>query len=97
MAMNPWTNTDLHVISVAKTSSSTCRACGHAIPADTIRIGIIFQHKSGYIGLDWHHLVCCETPENLPYVDGYELLGDKAKATVHMYMAIRESIGMWTS
>ncbi|KAF0697041.1 Aste57867_12225 [Aphanomyces stellatus] len=83
---NPWTNTKLPVIGVANTNSSTCQACHSAIPAGEIRVGIIFQHLNGYIGLDWHHLTCCETPEHLSQVDGYDLLGDAEKSVLQKYI-----------
>ncbi|KAF0697032.1 Aste57867_12260 [Aphanomyces stellatus] len=87
MANNPWTNTQLPVVGVAKTSSSTCQACQCAIAAGEIRVGIIFQHLNGYIGLDWHHLTCCETPQHLVHVDGYELLGENEKAIMKDYIS----------
>ncbi|ETV68554.1 hypothetical protein H257_15540 [Aphanomyces astaci] len=86
----PWTNTQLPILGLATNDSSTCQACLCPIKAGSIRVGIIFQHLSGFIGLDWHHLTCCETPQLLRHVDGYELLGDDSKATLNDFIAISE-------
>ncbi|ETW06995.1 hypothetical protein H310_03094 [Aphanomyces invadans] len=84
--VHPWSTTQLPILGLATNSSSTCQACRGAIMKGSIRVGIIFQHLSGFIVLDWHHLTCCETPQLLRHVEGYDLLGDDSKAALNAFI-----------
>ncbi|KDO26565.1 hypothetical protein SPRG_07969 [Saprolegnia parasitica CBS 223.65] len=78
-ASNPWTLSTLPIIGTAKNDKSTCQSCKQCIPQGAVRVGLIFHHLNGYIALDWHHLTCCETPAQLPHIEGYELLSAQAQ------------------
>ncbi|CAK4188747.1 hypothetical protein LEN26_016861 [Aphanomyces euteiches] len=71
---SPWSKEVVPVLGKAASTSSICQSCQLPIAQGHIRVGLIFHHMNGYIGLDWHHLACCETPEQLPFVEGYDLL-----------------------
>ncbi|KAG9403359.1 hypothetical protein AC1031_006004 [Aphanomyces cochlioides] len=86
MTVNPWTKCNLPILGIAKNDKSTCQACQDSIATGSIRVGIIFHHVNGTIGVDWHHLTCCETPAALPQVEGYELLGEQEKAVLHHWI-----------
>ncbi|OQS03687.1 hypothetical protein THRCLA_21101 [Thraustotheca clavata] len=85
-ASNPWTRSTLPIIGTAMNDKSMCQACKRHISRGQVRIGVIFHHLNGYIALDWHHLTCCETPDLLPQVEGYELLPTQAKDQVSTYI-----------
>ncbi|RHY17202.1 hypothetical protein DYB25_001926 [Aphanomyces astaci] len=84
--VNPWKRCELPILGISKNGASTCQACRDAIQTGSIRVGIIFHHVNGNIGIDWHHLTCCETPATLPEVEGYELLGDHDKEVLHHWI-----------
>ncbi|KDO16597.1 hypothetical protein SPRG_17894, partial [Saprolegnia parasitica CBS 223.65] len=85
-ASNPWTLSTLPIIGTAKNDKSTCQSCKQCIPQGAVRVGLIFHHLNGYIALDWHHLTCCETPAQLPHIEGYELLSAQAQEQVQHYI-----------
>ncbi|KAF0711520.1 Aste57867_5214 [Aphanomyces stellatus] len=79
---NPWSKEVVPVLGKATTNSCMCQSCQEPIAQGCVRVGLIFHHMNGYIGLDWHHITCCETPEQLPLVDGYELLSPDDQAAI---------------
>jgi hypothetical protein len=82
---NPWSRHGTPIVGRARSSSSICQSCQRNIPQGGIRVGMIFSHLKGYIALDWHHLTCCQTPEKLPYVEGYDILSAHEKEQIHAY------------
>ncbi|OQR84688.1 hypothetical protein ACHHYP_13066 [Achlya hypogyna] len=85
MEINPWTREATPILGRATTGTSKCRSCDQRIPQGDIRVGVIFHHMNGYIALDWHHLLCCQSPELLQSVEGYELLTVTEKDTIEAY------------
>ncbi|ETV91752.1 hypothetical protein H310_13811 [Aphanomyces invadans] len=80
---SPWAKEVIPVLGKTTTTTCMCQSCQLPIDQGHIRVGLIFHHMNGYIGLDWHHLTCCETPDRLPFVEGYDLLSPQDKAMIH--------------
>ncbi|ETV70350.1 hypothetical protein H257_14040 [Aphanomyces astaci] len=84
---SPWAKEVVPVLGKTTTTTCTCQSCQLPINQGHIRVGLIFHHMNGYIGLDWHHLECCETPDRLAQVEGYDLLSVQDKAIIQALAA----------
>ena len=83
---SPWTRQETPVVGTARTNSSLCRSCQTYIDAGDVRIGLVFNHLNGFICLDWHHLTCCISPENLQATADYDQLLESEKDQVQSWI-----------
>lgn len=60
-ASDAWTQSaDCLLICAAPSKNVRCRKCQYRI--ENVRVGVIFNHKDGFVLMRWFHLDCCTLP-----------------------------------
>ncbi|DAZ92407.1 TPA: hypothetical protein N0F65_000191 [Lagenidium giganteum] len=70
---SPWTKDGTYIIECTRRDHSCCRSCDDKIDVGRLRVGVVYQHKNGYVCINWHHVECypevCYVPER--NLEGY--------------------------
>lgn len=90
---SPWTRDGTYIIECTRRAHACCRSCDSTIEVDRLRVGVVYQHKNGYVCINWHHLECYPHVNAIPIgsLEGYSELNASHQQLVRHLTAATET------
>ncbi|TMW67645.1 hypothetical protein Poli38472_011265 [Pythium oligandrum] len=81
---SPWTRDGTYIIECTRRAHACCRSCDSTIEVDRLRMGVVYQHKNGFVCINWHHLECYPIVQSIPLcnLEGYTELDASSQQLV---------------
>ncbi|KAF4316419.1 hypothetical protein JM18_007225 [Phytophthora kernoviae] len=83
---SPWTKDCTYIIEATRKAHACCKSCSATIEAGRLRVGVVYQHRNGFICINWHHVECYSAVKEIPLsrLEGFSDL-DSMQQKRHIY------------
>ncbi|RLN95821.1 hypothetical protein BBJ28_00000731 [Nothophytophthora sp. Chile5] len=63
---SPWTKDGTYIIESTRKAHACCKSCDATIDVGRLRVGVVYQHRSGFVCINWHHVECYPALTEIP-------------------------------
>ncbi|OWZ20087.1 hypothetical protein PHMEG_0005553 [Phytophthora megakarya] len=88
---SPWTKDGTYIIEATRKAHACCKSCDATIEAGRLRVGVVYQHRNGFVCINWHHVECYKAVRQIPLqcLEGFSDLDPQQQKVVesfHLYL-----------
>ncbi|CAH0478417.1 unnamed protein product [Peronospora belbahrii] len=85
--VSPWTKDGTYIIEATRKAHACCKSCNAIIEAGRLRVGVVYQHRNGFVCINWHHVECYKTVSEIPLqcFEGFSDLDRQQQKVVESY------------
>ncbi|KAL3672856.1 hypothetical protein V7S43_002158 [Phytophthora oleae] len=84
---SPWTKDGTYIIEATRKAHACCKSCDATIEAGRLRVGVVYQHRNGFVCINWHHVECYKAVRQIPLqcLEGFSDLDPQQQKVVESY------------
>lgn len=84
---SPWKKDCTYIIEATRKAHACCKSCDRTIEAGRLRVGVVFQHRNGFICINWHHVECYQAVREIPlcHLEGFSDLDPQQQQLVESF------------
>ncbi|KAF1788248.1 hypothetical protein JG687_00012674 [Phytophthora cactorum] len=84
---SPWTKDGTYIIEATRKAHACCKSCDATIEAGRLRVGVVYQHRNGFVCINWHHVECYKSVRQIPLkcLEGFSDLDPQQQKVVESY------------
>ncbi|KAG7396831.1 hypothetical protein PHYBOEH_001644 [Phytophthora boehmeriae] len=84
---SPWTKDCTYIIEATRKAHACCKSCSAKIEAGRLRVGVVYQHRNGFVCINWHHVECYSAVKEIPLsrLEGFSDLDATQQKLVESY------------
>ncbi|CAI5743086.1 unnamed protein product [Peronospora destructor] len=89
--MSPWTKDGTYIIEATRKAHACCKSCEAIIKAGRLRVGVVYQHRNGFVCINWHHVECYKAVSqiSLQCLEGFMDLAPQHQKMVESYHLVK--------
>ena len=82
-----WTKDGTYIIEATRKAHACCKSCDATIEAGRLRVGVVYQHRNGFVCINWHHVECYKAVGEIPLqcLEGFTDLDPQQQEMVESY------------